>query len=303
MALGTFMIIVLVGCNTLASETPTSTSILKSTPVNTVSPPEIPNMTETPFLTTEVSESTPIPTLSSFDSENYVKELLERNADCNLPCIWGIVPGKTSYSEAQRFFESLGWKGSESHDVYYTGKYLESVSLPITIGIYAVNGVVEKIHIGVGGKDFLSLAKYFSFENIVKVYGRPTEVLVFIGTSPGILEPDETSFELLLYYESKNALIEYVGTATKAGNGYRFCPSQPNAESTELDTFSGNVSLYVDDESQTKAPEALVRPFWELPDYYISSEDALDMNVNEFYETVLQNDGDTCYVSPLDAWR
>lgn len=297
------MIVVLTGCNTLASETLTSTPILTSTLVSAVSSPKTPNVVESPMPAAIVAESTPIPTLSSIESESYVRELLESNAGCELSCIWGIVPGRTSYIEAQRFFESLGWKGSESHGAYYTGKDLESVSLPNRVGIYAENGVVEKMHIGIGGKDFLGLVKHFSFENILKVYGKPAEVLVFIGANPDVLEPDETSFELLLYYESKNTLVQYAGTATKIGNGYHFCPSRPNAESTQVDPLSGNVNLYVGDESQTNTPETLVHPFWTLPNYYISAEKAFGMSVDEFYETVSQNDEDTCFDSPLDAWR
>lgn len=296
-----FMVVVLAGCNTLASEMPTSTPMV--TPASSVSSTEMLNAAESPTPTTTAAESTPIPTLSSIESETYVKELLESNAGCDFPCVWGIVPGKTSYSESQRFFESLGWKGSESHGVYYTGKDLESVSLSNRVGIYAENEVVEKVQIGIGGKNFLSLVKYLSFENILKVYRKPTEVLVFIGANPGILEPDETSFELLLYYESKNILVEYVGTATKVGNAYHFCPSRPNADSTAVDPLSGNVSLYVGEESQTSTPETLVQPFWTLPNYYISAEKAFGMSVDEFYETVSQNDGNTCFDSPLDAWR
>jgi hypothetical protein len=265
-------------------------------------PTGTPKPSKTP-LPTATATNTPMPTLSKAESEKYVKKLLEDNAGCDLPCVWGLVPGKTSYSEAQRLFESLGWKGSISNGAFYTGKDLESVSLPISVGIYAENEVVEKLTVGIGGNDFLDLVKYFSFENILNVYGEPAEVLVFIGTNPGVLEPDETSFELLLYYESKKTLIEYVGTATKAGNSYRFCPARPNAGSTGLDPLSGNVGLYVSNESQTETPETLVRPFWELPNYYISSKEALGMSVDEFYETVSQNDGDTCFDSPLDAWR
>lgn len=118
-----------------------------------------------------------------------------------------------------------------------------------------------------------------------------------------MLEPDETSFELLLYYESRNILIEYAGAATRIGNHYRFCLSRPNANSTQVAPLSGNVSLYMGEESQTSTPETLVQPFWKFPDYFISTENALGMNVDEFYETVSQSDGDTCFDRSLDAWH
>lgn len=102
-----------------------------------------------------------MPTLSSAESDDYVIALLEDNGRCFPPYIWGIDPGKTSYHDVQRFFEFLGWKGSELNDVYETGKDLENVSLQIRASVYAVNGVVEKMHIGIGGKDFLHSVKYF----------------------------------------------------------------------------------------------------------------------------------------------
>lgn len=303
-ALGTLAIViyVLAGCTTLSAARLTSTISPTMASTSTVLSTETPTMFESP-MPAEIAENTPVSTLSSVDSENYVKELLENNRGCSLPCIWGIVPGQTSYSEAQQFFESLGWTGSESHGVYYTGKDLEVSSLVIDIGVYSTNSTVEKLQIGIGGKDFLDLVKCYSFGNILKTLGKPTEILVFLGTNPGVLEPDETSFEILLYYKPQNILIQYTGTAVRVGNSYHACLARPNAESSEVDPLSGNVSLYIGEADKISTPDEIVRPFWELPNYYLSSEKAFGMSSDKFYEMASQNARDFCFNSSLSVWR
>lgn len=292
--LGIFVIIlgILAGCNTLPI----------ATPISTVLPVEKTKILETPESTVNIDD-TPAPTLSNIDSENYVEELLENNMGCFLPCFWGITPGQTSYDDAQILFESLGWMGSESHGSFYTGRDFKDTSLAIRLGIYAPNDVVEKLHIGIGGKDFLNKVKYLSFGNIFKMLGKPTEILVFIGANPGILEPDKTSFEILLFYETQNTLLQFTGTAVKIGDSYHLCPAQPNAESKEVDPLSGNMSLYIGEENQISTPNQLVHPFWNLPNYYISAEKAFGISVDEFYKMVLQSNGNVCFDSALVSWQ
>ncbi|GEM_PF-6715662 len=252
---------------------------------------------------TLTSTSTPMPTVSRLESEARVEELLANNEGCMLPCVWGIVPGESLYSDARHFFESLGWKGSETYGFYETGKDIQSYSIVLNVGVYTSNDVVEKVHIAIGGKDFLRKVKYFSFENVFKLHGKPSEILVFIGISPGILEPDRTSFDLLLYYKTENTLIEYVGTAVRHADSYRICPSQPNAESLAVDPLSGNVSIYTGVANRGDTPQELVRPFWVLPDYYISTEKAFGIGVDDFYKMTSQNNGNVCFDSPLLAWQ
>ena len=80
-------------------------------PVTTLSPTLLllPGLTPTPSQTPIPMPPTPtfVPTLHP-DQEKRVDELL-RNEDCKLPCYLGIMPGKTTLSEARAILENLGF--------------------------------------------------------------------------------------------------------------------------------------------------------------------------------------------------
>jgi hypothetical protein len=266
-------------------------------------PTSTPEPTDTLAPTVTVVEVTPVATMSPQESEAYVEELLETNGGCSLPCVWGISPGQTKYEDAQRFFQSLGWKGSEAHGSYWTGKDMQSFPVSIRIGVYPEGDVVRKIRFSLAGNGFQEKVKYYSFDSMIRALGKPSEILAFVGTSPGILEPEQTSFEVLLHYAERNTLLEYQGTAVRDGDSYRICPSYPNAESTEVDPLSGNISISVAEAEQPSVPEELVRPLSMLPDYYLSVEKALGISNDQFYDAVSENNGNVCFESPLSAWQ
>ncbi len=246
---------------------------------------------------------TSMPTMSIQESEQEVERLLESNGGCLLPCIWGLVAGETNYKSAISFFDQLGWRGSEVHGYYETGKDLNNNSLVININFYVQDDIIQKISFALGAKDFLSEVKGLSFTNVINVLGKPSDILVNIGTNPGVMEPEETSFDILLYYQGENSLFEYTGTTVRYGEIYRVCPSEPNKASSAVDPRSGNVSVYVGGPDQVLSPQELVRPFWILPEYYIPVEKAFGLDVNNFYDMASLKGGDICFSSMLSAWQ
>lgn len=285
------MVAIFTGCANISTITLTSTPLSQTPSSDRALPTSTPNSTVTP-----------IPTLSNLESENLVSEFLKNNGSCLLPCIWGITPGETTYSEAKNVFNHLGWKESD-YDYYETGKDLASFSLSLRVGMYAPNNTVEKMHIGIGGNDFVGKVNYFSFRNILKTLGQPSDIFVFIGTNYGALDTAKTSFEFFLYYKNNNTLIEYTGTAIRKDDSYHLCLTTPNFHSTQVNPRSGYVSLYVGKKEQVSTPENLVRPFWVLPTYYLSVEKAFGKGVDEIYQIAIQDNEDACYDSPLIAWQ
>jgi len=47
------------------------------------------------------------PTLTPFEEKNAILKLIENNASCKYPCLWGITPQKTTYSEIMKFMDAL----------------------------------------------------------------------------------------------------------------------------------------------------------------------------------------------------
>jgi hypothetical protein len=241
--------------------------------------------------------------LTSDESEKTVEDFLKNNRECSLPCVWGIKPGQSQFIDVEHFFESLNWQGNTLNEIYYAGKDLQKPALSIRAGIYPSGGTVEKFHIAIGGNDFITKIGYFAFRNVLEVLGKPSDILIFIGTDPDVLEPVETSFEILLYYHDENILFEYAGTAVKVMDGYRVCPSDPEAESTQIDSTAGYVSIYTGLDNEETTVQELVRPFWILPKYYLSIEQALGINIDQFYEKVTRTTGNVCFDSPLASWQ
>ena len=201
-----------------------------------------------------------------------MRTLLVNNGNCALPCIWGIVPGESSFQEAQQFFSYLGWKGDKNFGnygwIYETFERVGIIDIYVDAFIYAPNDVVEKINFGLGGNSYVDYIKYYSFENIMKVLGKPSRVLAFI--SPPMLESStQTIFGLLLYYETPNILVAYDGTANKVGANYQICLTHPNEHSIGVSPLSGSVRIYIGEPGKISSPDELVFPFWNIPFYYI----------------------------------
>src|SRR5688572_13990138 len=68
------------------------------------------------------SETITEPTMTTDEAKRLVRDLLENNAGCKLPCWWGITPGKTTWSEARQILEKasrhIGVAGQESDEIF-----------------------------------------------------------------------------------------------------------------------------------------------------------------------------------------
>ena len=94
------------GCVPQAIPTPTLATISSATePMSIPTATTMPPPTNTPIIT-----PTSIPKLTGEQEDQFLEKILETNGDCELPCWWGnaIVPGKTTFENAEWFFYSEG---------------------------------------------------------------------------------------------------------------------------------------------------------------------------------------------------
>lgn len=112
-----FPIVILVfafGCQPVISVN-TSTSSTSTPQIYTATPSRTP--TKTPTITATVTIEpmpTPLPTLNSREASLAVQKLLLENGNCQLPCWWGIVPGKTSWENTRKFLSPFASSFFES---------------------------------------------------------------------------------------------------------------------------------------------------------------------------------------------
>jgi len=79
-----------------ATRTLSETALPRATSTSTGAP----TLTNAPVTLLPTLTRTPLPTLDTDDAQMRVLRLLEDNADCQFPCWWGILPGKTLWENA-----------------------------------------------------------------------------------------------------------------------------------------------------------------------------------------------------------
>lgn len=236
------------------------------------------------------------PTLTIDESKKIVRDLLKNNAGCQLPCWWGITPGKTAWSEARQILETvsrhIGVAGQASDEIfsvsvqallpypYNFATYMEH--------LYSVkNGIVDYIRI----YNF-DLAPNYFLPNFLEAYGQPDEI--WIRTFPKE-EMGIQHFIIDVFYQG--ILIEYsTGEPMKEVGG-----KLQNCWITEMN--SPFLHLWSPETQNLSFQEA--KKFIDtrgLPEPKPLLE-ATGMDVKTFYETFKNPDTNVCLETPKRMWE
>jgi hypothetical protein len=285
------------GCsqNSISSGTERSIPDITSTPIPTATEDKLKSRFTTPTLVFETATVTPTPnstptlaatevrpTLTISDSLTNILSLMENNGDCELPCVWGIEPGKTKLDDARQYFEHLGWKGSISPNM-------------------PQGPVYDTLAFDAGGPEFFRLVKYLSPQNIIVNLAEPDRVWINLATNLEIIYPEITEFGIYFYYKTPNILLHYIGSAKKHGASYRICPKNPFLESVDYGPNEGNVSIYTANSAEVRSPESLIEPFGKFGGMYTVDE-ALGISPEEFYKQLIETKDPVCFDTPLSVW-
>lgn len=251
--LGLFLsgvIIFLVGCSNMGLENIEAPSLRTPQPVTSSDPQNdsaiitmtptsslaltTPTRTFSPTVTTisQLMSSptwTPIPSLSADEAIETILDLYKDNGGCELPCWWGIHPGKTSWKAAREKLSPIGLVSGKS-----IGKNLEIYEFDFIIPVEAdslglgfidstlwvKDGFVTAISSNVGW-----INKYFdySLSGLLKTLGQPEEIWIKVNTDT----MDLPHYELDLFYPSKGIRLNSTGDASAENNGsVTICPKE-----------------------------------------------------------------------------
>lgn len=229
--------------------------------------------------------------------------MLQDNGGCQLPCWWGFTPGETPWQTAETFFALQGLEAGKYHDsdttnytiylnnperhYFHTQLYYEENG---TITLIVINAnPSDGIGYAYGDSQFAEVWKPYMLPQIFETYGPPSQIFLGTGGAPWL------PFDLLLFYPDKGFLVEYSGV-TEAGNGEtrRACPDRVEvtlylwapATRMSLEDVPGAVSDHADDEKWEPYP----------------LEEATGMSIEQFYQTFVQPDHQTCLEAPADLW-
>jgi len=200
------LFIVLSGCAPVSASPTASLPIEPSNTIPTVTfqPTQWPTSTSTATLT-------PPATMEPDQAKDAIKTLMQDSADCDAPCFWGIVPGKTNLGEAINIFTKFGlqWKSKSIQGKDFYGIVHEFDSgMGIDVILTVQNELVENLRLEINPeKQKAGIPREWSAyspETLITRYGLPSKVDFFIGTGPG-----PALFVMDVYFSSRDLIVEY----------------------------------------------------------------------------------------------
>jgi hypothetical protein len=259
------------GCGSLGAS-----SIQPSTATVNISGPALERMTavsptETLLVTSPIPTQAPTATSLSiltptFDPDQRterIERLLDDNAGCDLPCWWGIVPGETTWQEAENLLAPLAIHiqaaAYNPQTVIYTASFstpADPIGNDYLIQNYVVkDALIERLWVRA------TKSSYFSMGEVIGTYGPPGEVLVrtFRGQQEGV----RPMYLVFMYPDLAFAAI-YAANAFHTGVGdlveacWEFGPElflwSPSEPLTFHDLATPNIGQIPSDEVQLYRP-------------------------------------------------
>ena len=215
---------------TASRELPPSTL----TPLPTATPsPTPPRPTLTPTRTPTPSPTlTPLPTLAAQERETRIRELLKTNGDCELPCWWGITPGRTTWAATRQFIMQM--RGRTSDTPYHDGSIGHGVGgfdtndIYTRVGILEREGVVDSVEVDVEGHYnqlvFQEDWEYYSLARILAIYGEPSRVWIQLAAGP-VMPGSTMGYGVWLFYDHLGFLVRYGGSGVVVQPIYHVYPT------------------------------------------------------------------------------
>jgi hypothetical protein len=157
----------------------------------------------------------PKSTLSFEAVRSTAESLLETNGGCKFPCWLGIVPGKTSWKEANELFADI----AEIDGGYVKFRLSNHPAFTTIEGrIRPANGLVEWIIVSIPHSDY-------PVRKILLDYEQPEDVRLLVdGNVDGL--GDEGYVNLVLFYPSQGIMVE-IPVRTNKGKSVKVCLDEP----------------------------------------------------------------------------
>jgi hypothetical protein len=204
------IILFLVGCTESGLSNHSTVPVTKTTLVasTSISPTQLAFTATASHTPASQPSWTYSPTLPVSEAFARISELFHTNANCQLPCWWGITPGQTKWADAQRILFPLSRRidsttNKDNEEIVFLRFPISSNDTTGIEHVYTIKGdVVQAIQIRLN-----DLSPFSEPKDILREFGVPDEV--YLG---GEYEPDMVnwqSFWLFLYYVNQRIFVEY----------------------------------------------------------------------------------------------
>lgn len=293
-----------------STETLSPEPTLAAKPTNTPTP--VPSPTSTPTSTSTLTPSpthtitpswTPVPTLPLEEALEAADLIYQDNGGCELPCVWGVTPGETTWEEVRDRFSPLGTISKGEYNpgiITYTFRSAVPPDVsPHEFGYYAIvfhrikgKATIDQIAVRSHNISPAFDPRLFS---ILDTFGKPDQVWMEIIT--GFIQGDTVSdanYSLVLFYPNQGYIIRYSDDTHVVGRTLRICPWR----NVFRDQPSPVFYIYSD---------KIGKDFKELQftdrirKYSLLEEFQDEMDTQSFYETYLNPDSGVCIDVDLDT--
>ena len=270
-----------------------NTATVEALPAQTATPvfTSTPSMTLTSTIETHNQVT---PTVQDENKWASIQDLMENNGYCELPCLWGITPGVTTWDSIEPFLLSIADKigyGNETtlrvdkieHTLYphYYRYRPEGYSEILAINFLTnPTGIVEAIITGVPLP-----SEKFQINQILSDYGEPEEILLESTNEypPGYRQ----WYWIVLLYPEYGFAAFYEGEGESVDEGIQSCPGLTGPD---LSLFSYGMTV------ETLVPLVKTTIFSDvgIPE---SISEIPGLTITEVYNALLDPAG--CIVIPL----
>jgi hypothetical protein len=189
-----------------------------------------PTSTPAPTLTVHAT-NIPVPTLATENREEAVGFLFATNNYCDFPCWWGIIPGKTTWMEAEKFLKPLVLEIKQRDASRFSGMVVHGIDIEVPQNIDADGiesiGFLENTD---GMIFWISLSTSLremglDISSFLMRYGPPSEVYIS-ATGYDSISRDEGRYSVAFYYETKGILVHYDGSTFMGNKMINICSSE-----------------------------------------------------------------------------
>ncbi|MBN1668312.1 MAG: hypothetical protein JW862_14560 [Anaerolineales bacterium] len=320
------LLLLLVGCST-AQNFPTATlhspavPTLRVTDALPTSQLALPSSTPVPpsataplpfTLTPRPPTATPVPILTPLASPvspsnelEWARQMLQTNGGCELPCWWGLTPGKTKWAEAYDFFTSLRKTFQVNPVNESRGVGFGEPGDDLIVGLNFTldrqdNAEIKRIFTTISTSELEKqpLERYLP-SYMLDQFGKPAQV--FLEYNPTLVRGD-TFYGLVMFYPDQGIMIEYYDRIEKRGANLRFCPDDTSTAFLWLwDPANGSVSpddLYAN--GSTASQSDFAKSYFQTE--YHPLQEATGIDVATFSQMFQKAEVDVCLEAPFALW-
>ncbi len=292
--------------STLTQKPQTTTAIPSST-----TSPLTPGPAISPTFPQALPTVTLLPALPADEAEKLILELLQTNGNCELPCWWGLIPGKTRAQDTKFFLERLRntyyyfsifkdkggyvdlWMLSDNlivrpvldYEINTNDKTLELLSVSLDI----VRKIDNGYEIAYGDPLNAQLLRLYTLPQILSSYGKPAEVLIY--GNRGMMQ-----FNLQIAYPESGILVNYIAPLERVGEQYSECPPKAYPQ----------LWLWPPEHNYSPAEVVSIQQGEGIGQEWLANflplENATSLTIEEFYKIFKDVQNTTCIETPVNLW-